>query len=158
MTRVRRPPFPGPLRVHAGSQAVPRPGGQRRDGAEWQCDLRIALSEFVFAKDKSLSVTLGRRALTRKARSPARPPSCQSPINPPASTKRSVAKWSWPPFWRITTNTYQLRAVAFHGDARNGRPVRAVKFWAVDENGRTNSPVTVLNRRLITRWGRRPGG
>lgn len=58
---------------------------------------------------------------------------------------RVIANWSYPGYERVTGN-FTVRAVAFHQSANNGKPVRAVKFWATDG---TNTFTTIVTSPTI---------
>lgn len=109
------------------------------------CVARVALTEFVFANSRELRLTL-RSGLYYENGLESHATDSQAIAN--RSTlehPRSLAKWSWPPRWRITNDTYQVRMLAFHRSGMNFCPVRAVKFWAVGSDGATSGPVFVTN-------------
>lgn len=51
--------------------------------------------------------------------------------------QKTIAKWAWPGFQNVRTATWTNEVKAYNWSARNGRPVRAVKFWVTDRAGTT---------------------
>jgi hypothetical protein len=126
---------------------LPYPGQARDDVTQesgTNATARIALDDFVFRNCTNIVLTLQSglyRAGTVSNKSATVSVANESFLAHP----RSLAKWSWPPYWRITNDTYQIRCVAFHRSGANYQPVRAVKFWAICEDGSTNEPVVITN-------------
>lgn len=106
--------------------------------------LKMALSDFIFAKDSTnltFTAPAGWYAQggTNVSASSAISVTDNSTLNYP----RVIANWSWPSWDQITGNSWQVRAVAFHRSAQNGRPIRAAKFTASDTHSHTTSAVYV---------------
>jgi hypothetical protein len=115
--------------------------------------LKFALSDYIFAGDSNLvlSIQPGLYSTTNGLKSGG---------GILAVTNSSLAKWpkvlaTWSdvPYRRLTDDNYALRCVAFHRSAQKARPVRAVRFWSVDQHGNTNTPVTVLSPTVDSGWG-----
>jgi hypothetical protein len=113
---------------------------------------RIALSDFVFSNCTSLVVNV-KAGLFQSGSNDSSAAVLSVTNTSQLAHPRVIAKWSWPPYWRITNDTYQLRAVAFHRSGMNYQPVAAVKFWAVAEDGSTNEPVIVTNATVDNSMG-----
>lgn len=140
-SRQLRQPFP-----HAAEDDL------QADGSGG-CVARVALTDFVFANSTNLRLSLGtglyfENGLESHATEAVTVTNLSRLAHP-----RSIAKWSWPPGWRITNDTYQVRMVAFHRSGMNFSPVCAVKFWAVGANGATSGPVYVTNLTVTTNLG-----
>lgn len=106
--------------------------------------IRIALSDYIY-DDDVVTVDCGAGLYTQGTASNAT--TGMAVTNSSARGYAPViSNWSWPGYQRITGATFDLRAVAFHRDAQQARPVRAVKFEATDG---TNTVSTIVTAPVI---------
>ena len=97
--------------------------------------VRVALSDWIYSSD-TLTFTAPATFYTQG--------SGNNTVSGLSVTNNSVeaypkviANWSYPGYSRITGSTFNLRAVAFHRSAQQGRPVRAVKYTCADQHSNT---------------------
>lgn len=108
--------------------------------------LRIGLSDYINANDTITGVSIGSGLYAQQGTNYATNFTAGASITNPSnlSAPRVLAMWSQPGHFLVGSN-YNLSLVAFHYSAQQARPVRAVKFWAVDGNGNRSPTNTVLN-------------
>jgi hypothetical protein len=99
---------------------------------------RIALSEYIYSQDiVTITALAGAVASTNlSAFTNSAAFTAQTVTN--SSTQgyqKVIANWSWPGYQLITNSSFQVRAVAFHRDGRQGRPIRVMRFVASSNNG-----------------------
>lgn len=108
--------------------------------------IRLALSEYVCAGDTvTATARAGYYAVTNGSGTNAAAFTAQTVTN--SSTQISPApfgKWALVPMQQITNNTMRVKSSDWHWAARDGKPVAAVKYTAIDEHSNTNS-VTVTS-------------
>jgi len=101
--------------------------------------IRVSLSDYVWAKDKSgagnsgtdVAVSILSGLYTQGVNSSLAWSGNATNGSTPSYPK-VIANWAWPGYERIVGSSFTLRVVAFHRDAQERRPVRAVKFIATD--------------------------
>lgn len=103
--------------------------------------MRVSLSDYIYATDPSLTLSVGANWYAGNAAITNLPVT----NNSTNLAGRVVANWSRVPFQRITNNIAKVACVAFGHGAQQGRPVRCVQFWAVDEANNVSPTNTVLN-------------
>lgn len=97
--------------------------------------VRVALSDYIYSSD-TVTVSIASGFYTQGSASNS--VSGLSVTNNSAEAyPKVIANWSWPGYDRITGSTFKLRAVAFHRSAKEGRPVRAVKYTCTDQHSNT---------------------
>lgn len=101
--------------------------------------IRLGLSDYVYSTDSNLTMNVaanwyGNAAVTAL-------PVVNFSTN---LAGRVVGNWSRPPYQRITNDVATVACVAFGHGAQSGRPVRCVKFWAVDDSNTSSPTNTVL--------------
>lgn len=101
--------------------------------------IRLGLSDYVYLTDSNLTMNVGANWYGNAAVTGL--PVTNNSTN---LAGRVVGNWSRPPYQRITNNIATVACVAFGHGARNGRPVRCVQFWAVDESNTSSPTNTVL--------------
>jgi len=99
--------------------------------------VRLALDEYIYTNETITGLALGGLYSVNGTNTPAG--TIQVSNGSTQTVARTIANWSYPGFQRITNTTFQLRSLAFHRSAEQGRPVRVVKFWAHDNQGHTNT-------------------
>jgi len=113
--------------------------------------VRIALSDYIYAKDATGAGNSGTapvvNILAGFYTSGGTPNNASGAgfavTNSSAATyPKVVGNWSWPGFNRVTGD-FPLRAVAFHANGMNGRPVACVKFTAADTHGHTATTTVI---------------
>lgn len=106
--------------------------------------IRISMSDYVYSGDSNLTATIasGLYTLTGTPNNSASGVTVTN--NSAAAHQPVIAQWSWPNWQRITGSTFTLHAVAYHNSARDGRPVRAVRFIATDQS--SHSTTTIVTR------------
>jgi len=99
--------------------------------------VRLALSDYVYGSDTVTAVAVSGLYKTGTTNSPSGTiaVSCLSTQASPLA----IANWSMPGFNLITGSTFEVRAVAFHCSAQDGRPIRTMRFRAADTSGHTNT-------------------
>jgi len=105
--------------------------------------IRCALSDYIFQNDsiQNVSVDAGWYA-ANNANATVTATNGSTMVFP-----KTIGKWTWPNYDRITSNTYTLRCVAFNRFGQNGSPVAAVQFWATDAHG--HSVTNVVSRMSV---------
>lgn len=105
------------------------------DGAD--VVIRCALSDYIFQNDTVENVSIDADWYSTNVGNSAVTVTNYSTLAFP----KTIGKWTWPNYDRITGNSYTLRCVAFNRFGQNGSPVAAVQFWATDAHGHsvTNS-------------------
>lgn len=98
--------------------------------------VRVALSDWVYADDTAtVNIVSG---FYNDGTNGSNAASSVSVTNNSAEDyPKVIANWSLPGFDRLTGSTFKLRCVAFHRSARQGKPVKCVKFTATDEHSNT---------------------
>ncbi len=93
--------------------------------------IRCALSDYVFENDTIENVTIASDWYATNN------PNADVAVtnNSTIAFPKTIGKWTWPNYDRITGDTYTLRCVAFNRFGQNGSPVAAVQFWATDAHG-----------------------
>lgn len=108
--------------------------------------IRLALSEYVCAGDTvTATARAGYYAVTNGTGTNANAFTAQTVTN--SSTQVSpmpFGKWAVVPMQQITNSTMRVKSSDWHWAARDGKPVAAVKYTAIDEHSNTNS-VTVTS-------------
>lgn len=126
-------------------QPYPNAGLNQETAAGGNVTVRVALSDYVYAKDNTGAGNSG-TAVTATLLSglytqAATPSNAASGVavtnNSTAAYPKVVGNWAWPGQDKITAASFTLRAVAFHASGRAGRPVRCVKFTAADTHSNT---------------------
>lgn len=93
--------------------------------------IRCALSDYVFQSDTIQNVSVAAGWYATNNPNAAVIATNSSTIAFP----KTIGKWTWPNYDRITSNSYTLRCIAFNRFGQNGSPVAAVQFWATDAHG-----------------------
>lgn len=111
--------------------------------------VRVNLSEYIYQKDNVgggnsgtapvVSILAG--LYTNGSSSNASGASFPVTNNSTLAYPKVIGNWAWPGY-QLMDSTSKLRAVAFHNSAKDGRPVRAVKFSVFDG--------TTTNTQIIT--------
>jgi len=121
-------------------------------------ELIIALSEFVYEKDKAGAGNSGTNPTVSIAAGWYSQGGDSNAVTGMAVTNNStlqyvrpVGNWSIPDRRVAESNTFEARFVAFHISAQDGNPVACVKFEAADENGHTASQV-VASASIAAGW------
>lgn len=122
-------------------------------------ELIIALSDFVYAKDKTGAGNSGTNPTLSIAAGWYSQGGASNAVTGMAVTNNStlaytrpVGIWSIPDRRVAESNTFEARFIAFHASAQDGNPVACVKFEAVDENSHTASQV-VAAATIAAGWG-----
>lgn len=109
--------------------------------------VRIALSDYIYAKDNTGGGNSGTAPVVNilsgaytYSGTPNNASGAGFPVtnNSTLNYRRAIANWSLPGN-NLLGSSFEVRAVAFHGDGQQGRPVRCVKFWATDGTNTTPS-------------------
>lgn len=106
--------------------------------------VRVALSEPVYAKDKAgagnsgVDITATIKAGFYTQGSANNAATLTATNSSTVAYPKVVGNWSWPDGTAVGASM-TLRAVAFHASARQGRPVRCVKFTVTDAHAATVS-------------------
>ncbi len=96
----------------------------------------VALSEWIYSSD-TLTVDIYSGFYTESG-TPNNAASVAAVTNNSAEAyPKVIGNWSWPPYTRVTGASFDLRCVAFHRSAQEGRPVKVVKFTVTDESSNT---------------------
>lgn len=111
--------------------------------------VRVALSEYIYAKDKSgsgnsgtdVTVDIGADFYDDGVNGNNAATGFAVTNNSTAPYQDAVINWSWPGYHRVT-GTFKLRALAFHRDGQQGRPVRMVRFEVTDGTNTETVDVT----------------
>jgi len=115
--------------------------------------LRIALSGFVMAGDvvtiNALAGAVASTNLSAPTNSAAFSASVTNSSTLPWLATKSIANWSYPGLQLITNDTLTLRAIGFHRSGQQGRPLRAVKFIALDEH---SNAITNIQTEMQIDW------
>lgn len=107
---------------------------------------RIALSDYVYVNDGDITATILSGVYTSNHVSAAWSGSVANGSTQPYP--KVIGNWTWPPF-QLVQNPMRLRAVAFHGSAQQGRPVRLVKFSAIDQH--SHGVTNIVTRMSVDR-------
>jgi hypothetical protein len=99
--------------------------------------VRVALSDYIFDDDSSITVTIGAGFYTQGGTPSAAATGFTVTNRSAQPYQKVIANWSWPGFSRVTSTSLTVRAVAFHRSAANGKPVESVKFTATDKHSHT---------------------
>ena len=97
--------------------------------------VKVALSDYVFADCSNITAAIGASFYTQGGNGNRASNAVAVLNNSIHGHARVIGNWSWPGYERISGPTFTLRAVAFHRSGQQGRPVRAVRFTATDQNG-----------------------
>lgn len=97
--------------------------------------LKISLSDFIYQKDSDITVNILSGLYSSGSLISSGVNNLPVTNNGELQYPKVVANWSWPNYDVITGSTFKLRCCAFHRSAREGRPVRVVKFTAQDTGG-----------------------
>lgn len=129
-------------------QPYPNPTLNQESTGGGNVTVRVALSDYIYAKDKTGAGNSGTAVIVSilsgfytQASTPNNAAAGLTVTNnSTVAYPKVVGNWAWP-HDKITGSSFPLRAVAFHSSARSGRPVRCVKFTATDTHANT---VTVI--------------
>jgi len=104
--------------------------------------VRVALSDFIFSGD-TVTVTIGSGFYTQGG-TPNGAVSAGGTVinNSTLAHPKVIANWSWPGWQKVSGPSFDVRCVAFHRSAINGKPVACVVFTATDQHSHSVS-VTV---------------
>jgi hypothetical protein len=95
---------------------------------------RLVLSDYVFAKDSNVVVTIAAGQYTADGVQNSAA-TLQATNSSPLSYSKPIANWTWPGWERITGETFTVRAVGFNQYGQQQRPVRLMRFIARDNHG-----------------------
>lgn len=111
--------------------------------------VRVSLSDYVYSTDSNLLLSVGGNWYLTNA------PIVNLPVvnNSTNLAGRVVANWSRVPWQRVTNNIATVACVAFGHGAQQGRPVRCVQFWAVDEANNVSPTNTVVSPTIDSSQG-----
>lgn len=102
--------------------------------------VRVSLSDFIYASDTA-TISIGSGFYTQGG-NPNNAVSDMAVTNSSTMTyPKVVGNWSYPGWNMIRGNSFNVRMVGFHRSARNGQPLRAVKFIATDEHANADTVV-----------------
>lgn len=103
--------------------------------------LRVALSDYIWTEDSSVTATLLSGLYTEGGTNSAAASSLVVTNNSAASITNAsvIANWSWPGWQKSSGSNLTLKAVAFQRYAQMGRPVRAITFAASDSHSHTTT-------------------
>jgi hypothetical protein len=93
---------------------------------------KIVLSDYVFARDSNIVAQIGAGYYTDTTHLTNNAGTLPVVNGSVLAYQRPIANWTWPGWDRITGSNFQVRAVAFHQSAQQGRPVRLMRFIAQD--------------------------
>lgn len=106
-------------------------------------EIRLALSDWIYANDTA-TFSIASGLYTNGAISSGTASGTLT-INSTQVHPKVIGNWTWPGF-NLVTNTMRLRAVAFHRSAQEGRPVRCVKFYAMDAHSHAVTNIVTTMR------------
>ena len=105
--------------------------------------IRCALSEWIYTPD-TLTLTVPASGLYSQGGNNSSTTAALAVTNNSGQAYPKVlGNWSNVGWQRVTTSTVPLSVVAYHGSARNNRPVQAVKMFCADTHSNTSPVVTV---------------
>lgn len=126
-----------------GTKATRVPGSSslNESVAGGDVTIRIGLSDYIYAKDKTGAGNSGTAPtvsfLANWYSQGGNNSNAASGVavtnNSTAAYQPAIGNWTMPPFQRITGN-FKLRSLAFQRDGQQGIPVRAVKYTVTDES------------------------
>jgi hypothetical protein len=102
--------------------------------------VRVALSEFIYTSDASITVDILSGFCTSGGTPNNQSLNLAVTNNSSEGLQRVVGNWSYPGYSTVTGN-FKVRCCAFHGSAKDGKPVKCVKFTATDENSNSYSTI-----------------
>jgi len=103
--------------------------------------VRVALSDFVFTGD-TLAATIASGFYTQGGTPTNSVSGLSVTNNSTVAHPKVIANWSWPGWSKVSGPSFDVRCVAFHRSAMNGKPVACVIFTATDQHSHSVS-VTV---------------
>ncbi len=99
---------------------------------------KVALSDFVYAGDTLVSVTIAPGFYTVGSTTNTAVVALPATNNSVLEYPKSVGRWAWPGFERVTGD-FPVEAVVFNRFGQNGLPVAGVRFTAIDQHGNSTS-------------------
>ncbi len=131
----------------------PNAGERQETAAGGNVTVRVALSDYVYAKDKAGAGNAGTdpvatlRAGLYTQGGTASKAAASVPVanNSTWAYPKVVGNWSWPAYEKRGA-TFKLSAIAMHSSAQQGRPVRCVRFTATDG---TNTASTIVTEPVV---------
>ncbi len=112
--------------------------------------VRVALSDFVYSGDSSITVNIGSGFYTNGTANNA-VTGLAVTNNSTLGYPKTIGRWAWPGYERVTGD-FLLESTVFNHFARNGKPVAAVKYTCSDQHSNTVTQ-TVNNMTVSTRTG-----
>lgn len=106
--------------------------------------IKVSLSSFIYVGDISLTADFGSGLYATNTITSASATGLTVTNTSTQPYPTTIGNWTMPGLQRVSSSPFKLRAVAFHGSATNGCPVRAVTFTAADAHSHT-ATTTVTN-------------
>lgn len=137
-----------------GTQTVRKPYPDDSDLDEidsgGNLSIRMALSDFIYDDDVSVTVTITSGWITNGANSTILNTDIAVTNSSTFDYPRVTGNWAWPGFERASGD-HIVECVAFHRFAQDGKPVACVKFDAVDESAHNAATQTVTDLTISSR-------
>jgi len=125
-----------------GTHQVRKPSpNQATNDESGTVTVRVSLSDFVFTGD-TLTATIASGFYTQGGTPTNSVSSFAVTNNSTLAHPKVIANWSWPGWQKVSGPSFDVRCVAFHRSAINGKPVACVIFTATDQHSHSVS-VTV---------------
>ena len=113
--------------------------------------VKVALSDFIYSGDTSITVDIAAGFYTQAATPTAAVNDLAVTNSSVLAYPKSVGRWAWPSYESVTTD-FLLESVVFNRFAKDGKPLSALKYTCVDENSHTITQI-VNNMTVSTRTG-----